>query len=138
MDHSEKCAHFASHAASMGLSKTSSQPAFIRLAWFLGWKLPPFQFLGFNHLVLGFGSPFGLFWGTSMWLILWRSSGSSPLLNLGVSIGAGLSFGVCMAWLMRRRIVELNLPAWEDYPIQPPPSANEGQSNGARSTARDR
>ena len=93
----------------------SSLPPLWRLLWKLGAALPPPHFMRFWSLVLIFGSFFGTVWGTVMYLVLWRAQHMSLPIAVGMSLLAGLLFGLSMAAIFRRQARRLKLGSWQDW-----------------------
>jgi hypothetical protein len=86
------------------------------MLWGMGLRLPPPLFMGFAPLTLITGTIFAVFWGVGMWLITWRTQGDMPIwLVFGVSIFAGLLFGLSMAYYYRFKSRSLPLPSWQNY-----------------------
>lgn len=81
-------------------------------------------FLGFRKLALlmdvCFGPLWGVLWGISMWLLEWQGevpAGVAVSITGFAALGAGLLFGLVMAWCTRRTAVRLGLrSSWEEYP----------------------
>ena len=129
LTHSEKVQHFIEWAARRGISRRAAAPPFWRLAWRLGYKLPPPHFLSFWQFVcllggffaLGWGTSFGAFMAVMFWLTepTWREPIfliAFIIVLIPASLAAGACFGLGMAWWSRRHIRQVRLPSWPDFP----------------------
>ena len=95
-------------------------PPISRLLWRLGFQAPPLHFVPFAPAALYLGLFFGLSWGGTMSVFAWWAWGDVPItLMLGVSIAAGLMFGLFMAAYYAQGRKKYKLPAWEDLPGTP-------------------
>jgi hypothetical protein len=99
--------------AEKGLRKKNRIPFTYRLLWKTGIKIPPALFASFGINVGALGIYFAVFWGFSMWFLVWRHDGFSPLLSIFVVLLAGFFYGLCMAGVFRKRRKACGLPEWE-------------------------
>src|ERR1700687_157801 len=106
MTHSEKVELLLKDLTQRGVRQYTVAPPLYRLLWRLGIEATPPHFASFWSLVLTMGAFFAIAWGIFMWLCLWRGEDMPPVAGFGVSIMAGLLFGVIMAayyrWSARR------------------------------------
>jgi Family of unknown function (DUF6404) len=119
MTHSEKVELLLKDLAQRGVRQYTVAPPLYRLLWRLGIEATPPHFASFWSLALAMGAFFAIAWGIVMWLFLWRGENMPPVAAFGVSILAGLLFGVIMAAYYRWSARRLALPRWEDYPTKP-------------------
>jgi hypothetical protein len=94
--------------------KSNYAPPLLRGLWKLGLKIPPFPFIPFWKNFVGFGSFFGIGWGTIMWFVSWKDMEMFPHVAVIFSSIAGIFFGFWMAgfhW-WRKRVNKL--PDWKD------------------------
>jgi hypothetical protein len=118
MTHREKVDFLINDARRINLSPWTVAPPLVRLMWTLGIEIPPPLFLSFFTIAFWAGSLFGVGWGGIMWLIQWREQNAPIWLVIAASGIAGISFGVIMAYYMKRKARQLGLPDWKEYPNQ--------------------
>jgi Family of unknown function (DUF6404) len=104
-----------------GIRRSNYCPPLLRLLWRLGFKVPPPHFSSFVPTAFVSGTLFTFAWGLTMWLLLWRSTGTSPALAVGSSVAAGALFGVAMSAYYAHGRKKHGLPDWNSL----------GSSNGA-------
>jgi hypothetical protein len=114
MTHEEKVAHFCAHMGKRGIQEGACAPPAWKLAWRLGWTIPPPHFVGFLPLALVMGLLFGVLWGFAMWLLYWSSQGWR--FSVSAAAYAGALFGLSLAGYYRYSASKHNLPSWEQYP----------------------
>lgn len=115
MTHREKVECFEQLLRNRGYWISNAIPPVSRLLWLLGLQTPPPYFLSFWAGALTAGIPFGVLWGTFMWLFLWptdRSVGAA----IGSSAAAATFFGVFMAMFWRAQAKKLGLCSWDTFP----------------------
>lgn len=115
MNHDEKVALAVSDLTARGVKKGAISPPIFRLAWRLGIAIPPPHFLGFGGLAMIMGAFFGVLWGAFMWIFFWRDQGLPVFAVVGLSLAAGVLFGIAMASYYRWKARKLGLPSWRDY-----------------------
>jgi hypothetical protein len=111
-----------SSLAAVGIPVRQSAPRFHRMAWRLGWYVPPPHFAAFAVNVAFFGGCFGLLWGVVMSIAVWSPQGMPVLLQVAGGVAAGVLFGLCMAVYYRRAARKHQLPPWSQL------QGNHGQS----------
>ena len=104
-----------------GLARHSAAPPLLLLLWRLGMQVPPPNFMGFGAITLSFGAWFGVIWGAVMWLAVWSRNGTSPLGAAVWAAGAGLCYGLTMAFICSRQRRKHDLPPWESLRDVPGP-----------------
>ena len=95
-----------------GMRESRAYPIGLNALRKLGWTVKPPAFSPFKNLVFGFGAYFAAIWGMLMHFTPLGKNFGWPLLP--IALVAGLLFGLSMAWLIKKRVNDLNLPAWED------------------------
>lgn len=115
MTHEEKVAFAISDLTARGVSKGSVAPPVFQLAWKLGIQIPPPPFMSFFAVALFMGSFFAVGWGLLMWFVFWSRTGLNITEAVITSLGAGIVFGLGMAFYHRRKARKLGLPSWRDY-----------------------
>jgi hypothetical protein len=118
MTHAEKIEILLKDLTQRGVRQYTVAPPLYRLLWRLGIEATPPHFASFWALVLAMGGFFAIAWGILMWVTLWRGEDMSVAVGIGVSIMAGLLFGLIMAAYYRWSAGRLALPRWEDYPTK--------------------
>ena len=124
----EKIECFKADFAQRGINEYVAAPPTWRLAWKLGFDVPPPHFMEFSQLVLFAGGLFGLLWGIAEVLFGWSSQGAAFIGFTAVI--AGVLFGVCLGAYYRHTAGKLDLPPWHQYPYgtlirqTTPPSAS--------------
>lgn len=111
----EKVRAYQAHMLARQIKPGTSTPLLWRALWKLGARLPPPHFLGFVPLVLICGAFFGIFWGLTMYLLLWRAQAMPLPIVFGAPLLAGLLFGLVMASVFRRQARRLELTCWQDW-----------------------
>lgn len=132
MFHASHQEHAVADLESQGVDPEEAAPAFFRLLWRRGVKLPPPHFLSFWRLTLVMGAPFALgmapFVFASLalvWFLAGEPSGVTAVAaGAAVSVASGVLFGLHMAVHYRHEARNLSLPSWERYvaTLGPPPS----------------
>ena len=97
MTESEKRELFATEMLSRGAKKSGLRPPLFRLLWTLGSRVPPPLYATGGQQFLVHGLMAGAFWGTFMWILVWRDS---P----GVAVGGGFLFGLLFSLMMHFQI----------------------------------
>jgi hypothetical protein len=115
--HQQKVERLIAELGKQGVKPYTVAPPLFRLLWALGLNVPPPLFLRFLTLMVLMGVPFGTLWGICMWLIQWQAWHMSWEAAVVLSAGAGLLFGLGMAWYYRWKAARLRLPPWEVFPL---------------------
>jgi membrane associated rhomboid family serine protease len=96
-----------------GINPMHFYPPVHRMLARIGVRVKPPHFGSFIGVCVLHALYFGATWGLIMWLFVWQSTAVSPERAIGTSVGAGLTFGVAMAfnyaWDRRKH----RLPSWE-------------------------
>ena len=100
------------YAEKQGVPQSYRQVPFDLIFQKMGFNFPPLLFWPFPAAVLVMGVYFGIFWGVLMYFFVWRKEEQSPQAVALASAGAGLLFGVAMAWLYTRARRKYALPPW--------------------------
>ena len=113
MTDSEKRELFAKEMLSRGAKRSELRPPLFRLLWALGARVPPPLFASGMQQFLVHGIMGGFFWGTFMWILVWRDS---P----GAAVGGGFLFGLLFSFMMHfqieKRRKKLGLEGdWKSY-----------------------
>jgi hypothetical protein len=95
-----------------GIPAHRAEPAPLRLARKLGFRLRPVYFETFGRLTLFYGIGFAIIWGLFRCLTVLASDGTVTDVVVPPLIGAVL-FGPAMAAYIRRQHGKLGLPSWE-------------------------
>jgi hypothetical protein len=99
-----------------GVGRYTSAPPIYRLAWRLGFHVPPPHYHSFRALALEMGAPFGLLWAPLMWVLFWRSDRNFPTGTIAAgtvvvaALLAGIGFGLSLAGYYRRQAESVRLP----------------------------
>ncbi|HTD03430.1 DUF6404 family protein [Undibacterium sp.] len=101
--------------AETGMWRSNYAPPIFRLAWKLGFNLPPPHFNGFWRNVLALGIPFGVFWGIWMWISVWSNQRTPPSLALLSVAAAAILFGLSMAAQYAYGRHKHGLPLWREF-----------------------
>ncbi|MBQ5946522.1 DUF6404 family protein [Massilia sp. ST3] len=96
-----------------GLARHQYAPPLFMLLWKLGLRARPPQFMSFVLTMLSFGAWFAVIWGAVMWFAFWSRDGKSLPVAAAMAAGAGLCYGLAMAFYYRRQRRKHGLPAWE-------------------------
>lgn len=86
-----------------------------RLAWRLGWFVPPPHLASFGTNVAFLGTFFGLAWGLFMGVAVWIPQGIPALFQVAAAVLAGVLFGLSMAAMYRRGARKYQLPQWSHF-----------------------
>ncbi len=119
----EKIEYFKADFSKRGINEYVAAPPPWRLAWKLGFDVPPPYFWAFSQLVLYGGGQLAIV-GVVIAGIAETLFGWSPgdvLVSIVVlfpitAILVGVPFGLCVAPYYRHTARKLNLPPWDEYP----------------------
>lgn len=98
--------------ADTGMSRSSYAPPYLRLLWRLGIDIAPPHFMPCWRTFLITGIWFGFSWGAIMSVLFWNQHRLPGQLAAGVSVGAGLFFGLSMAAYYAYGRRKYQLPDW--------------------------
>jgi hypothetical protein len=101
--------------AASGLPEHSYAPPLHRVAWRLGWYVPPPHLASFSTNVAFFGVCFGFAWGALMSVAVWAPRDMPVLIQTVGSVIGGLLFGLSMAEVYRRGARKHRLPQWSHF-----------------------
>ncbi len=96
-----------------GISSANFNPPMRRLLERLGLKSKPPHFASFLEVSSLYSIYFGVVWGLTMWLLVWRATPASPRLFIAISAGAGICFGLSMAAYYAYGRRKYKLPSWD-------------------------
>lgn len=123
MVYKEKLRYLYSDLGGRGLQRADFDPPLHRIIRMAGVRPTPPHFLSFASLFLYRCIYFAIFWGTFMWIFVWRHQSTLSILNVLVAI---LFFGIPMGLFIAKRISKqaenLDLPPWDEYPRTEPES----------------
>lgn len=88
------------------------EPPYLRLLWRMGIEIPPPHFVSFSRMVIFATVWFSAAWGTLMWHLAWSKQGLPGIAAIGISCGAGLTFGVLMGIYFAYGRRKYRLPQW--------------------------
>lgn len=80
----------------------------------LGLRLRPSHYRDPVRHGVAMGVYFAVFWGTTMWLLVWSADGTPILLAMGAAVFAGVLFGVFMALSLAFGRRRHRLTPWEE------------------------
>lgn len=80
-----------------GIGKSRAFPLWVRFCKAIGLNMRPPHYDGFIRSALSNGAAFAVFWGIGMYFLRWSDHGPLVKDMLGVSLGAGILFGLCLA-----------------------------------------
>lgn len=109
-----------------GITQSRALPPLWKLATRCGLQPRPPHYNSFLHNTLSFGIYFGVFWGTTMYLLVWRTQPGSWLVYSSLALLAGALFGLCMATHFRYGFKKHKLTPWEQLGAK-----NVGQADTA-------
>lgn len=95
-----------------GIPAAKAEPAPVRIAHRLGFRLRPVYFETFGRLALFYGIGFAIIWSLFRILLVLAQGGGVADVIVPPLIG-GLLFGPAMAVHVRRQHGKLGLPSWE-------------------------
>ena len=104
--------------ARTGIWRSSYAPPFVRLLWWLGVDAPPPHLASFRSNALHSGIYFSVFYGLSMWLMVWSREGMSFTGAVGFAVCTGVFYGLSMAAYYDYSRRKHGLPLWDQW--QPP------------------
>lgn len=100
-------------ATAAGLRHRTAEPPHFRLLRKLGLRVRPPHYTSFAANMMGHGFPFALVWGVLMWVLVWRGAVPPPSAALA-ALGAGIFFGLVIAFLYRATAQQHGLSRWVD------------------------
>lgn len=112
-DHQARYRAALREATAAGLRPRTVEPPHFRLLRSLGLPVRPPHYVSFAVNMMGHGFVFALVWGVLMWLLAWRGSVPAPYAAVA-ALGAGILFGLVIAFLYRATAQRLGLSRWED------------------------
>ncbi len=118
MNYAERCQLALKELQESGITRTTSLPPLWKLATRCGFQPRPPHYNSFLHNTLSFGIYFGVFWGLTMHLLVWRAQPGAGLIYAGSALLAGLVFGLCMAAHFHYGFKKNKLTPWENLSAQ--------------------
>lgn len=98
--------------AKTGMWRSNYEPPWLRLAWRLGFNVPPPHFLSFATNFFSAGTYFGVAFGAIVWFFL-GSNERAPFLEFAAGVAAaGVLFGLCLAGYYLYGNRKYKLPRW--------------------------
>lgn len=97
-----------------GISRWNGEPPELRLARRLGLRPRPHHYQSFMSVMLQMWLCFSLVWGAGMYLVQWQYSGQSLFIAFGITLIAGLLYGMGMASVHSQAVRKHRLSRWED------------------------
>lgn len=94
--------------------KANYAPPLLVLQRKLGMRPRPPHYLGRKQVVVRSATAFSIFWGTSMWFLMWADMGMPVGIAIVVAALTGLGFGLAMAFAYQRVRRKWGLSIWEE------------------------
>ena len=122
MTHKEKVEYFKKDLQQRGHGKSNADPLICRWLWAVGIKTPPPVFWSYISYAAFMGVPFGIGMGIFGFFNTYdpnrrgSSVEQSLIIAAVIMLVGGIFFGMGMASMRRKIVLELNLPPWEKYP----------------------
>lgn len=98
--------------AKTGMWRSNYAPPAIRLAWLLGFKVPPPHFARFWTIFASYSIFFAVSEGLAMWLAVGAMHELGIVIAVVASVITGAAFGLCMAAYYAHGRHKYKLPAW--------------------------
>ena len=97
-----------------GISRWNGEPPEVRLMRRLGLRPRPRHYQSFMSVMLQNWLGFSLVWGAVMYLGQWKYSGQWLFIAFGITLIAGLLYGIGMASVHSQAVRKHRLSRWED------------------------
>lgn len=113
MGHKEDISRWKEYGKSRGLGSGIVYSPIDSFIFWIGVEVPPLLFWPIPLYIIVAGIPFAIFWGTTMYLTVWRNH--DFLTVAAASITAGLCWSAAMAaylWLIKRKY---ELSTWTEF-----------------------
>ncbi len=118
MNYQQRCQLAFEELQNLGIMKAGALPPLWKLATRCGFQPRPPHYNSFLHNTLSFGIYFGVFWGITMYALVWRTPPGAWLVYAAGSLLAGMLFGICMALHFRYGFKKNKLTPWEQLGVK--------------------